>query len=91
MENIKLFIILSLIGFVFNLYIAYEHFKKRRTSQNKHQAEINLYFDIMRCWGYKNYEIAEMLFDIKNFDDLKQHNEKSLPYVKDILKKNHHV
>ena len=91
MENVKIFIILTLISIVFNLYIAYHHFKKQRTYHSKCQEEINLYFDIMRCWGYKNEEIAEMLFDIKSFDDLKRHNKKSLPYVKDILKRNHHA
>lgn len=72
-EYCKIFSTLSFLGVVY-LYIKCVQDKKIKS---KYQKEIDLYFENMRWYGFKDNEIANMLHEIKSHKELKETNSKA--------------
>lgn len=66
---------------VFFLYI-YVFEKRSKTTNNKYQKEIAEYFEVMRWYGFKDNEIADMVHKIKDHSTLKLVTKKAKAGIK---------
>lgn len=80
MTLMQLTLILSLIGLTIDGYFIWEHFQNRKSRSN-YQKELDKYFHVMGSYGFSHEEIINMLFDIKSFEDLKEHNKKAKKHL----------
>lgn len=76
------FSLLGVAGVAYLFYLAYKDKQHQHIlSRSDYQKELDRFFIIMRGYGFCDEEIAEMLFDIKDFEELKQRNRLASKYL----------
>jgi phosphosulfolactate synthase (CoM biosynthesis protein A) len=63
---------MSTLAFLGVLALCIYFYQYRKAPQNKYQKTIDRYFKVMRNYGFKDFEIADMLHEIKNHEKLEE-------------------